>query len=85
MAGFGQTVKKQEEKKEVVKDHTAAPRLVVVLAHLEAELQAMKPVNLTHMFVGIAGFDEHVNRVYWKAYSMSMSKTTLMRNYRYRF
>ncbi len=59
MAGFGQTVKKQEEKKEVVKAPTQqAPTLGgSPFAHLEAELQAMKPVNLTHMFVGIAGFD----------------------------
>ena len=47
MAGFGQTVKKQEEKKEVVKAPTQpAPTLGgSPFAHLEAELNAMKPVN----------------------------------------
>ena len=55
MAGFGQTVKaeaKKEESKEVAPKKGNDP-----FAHLRIEEEKMADQDMTHMFIGLAGFD----------------------------
>jgi hypothetical protein len=55
MAGFGQTAGAQ---KEVAKVQQVAPASVKdAFAHLRIEEEKMGQEKMTHMFIGVAGFD----------------------------
>ena len=76
MAGFGQTA---EAQKQVAKVQQVAPAPVMdAFAHLRLEEEKMGQEKMTHMFIGVAGFDGTGKSVSLPQHLMSMSRRTPM-------